>query len=392
MARLRAYTAHLILLALLGAACSRNVPTNTATPEDVELPRIESSPKEEGPSALRDPRSPGLPEPLVDPAEIIPGGPPPDGIPPIDEPKWNRASDVGWIEDREPVMALELGGDARAYPATILTWHEIVNDTVGDIPVTLTYCPLCNSAIAFDRRLGERVLDFGTSGQLYNSALVMYDRQTESLWAQFTGKAIAGRLTGSILEQFPVSTVSWSTWRDANPNGWVLSKNTGFDRDYGRNPYEGYDDPESKPFLFRGDADNRMPEMTRVVGIRVGDESAAVVNSVLIERKVIRLELAGRSLVAFGSPGAASALDSSEIARGRDVGETGVFEASLDGRTLEFVFDGKSFVDRQTGTQWNVLGRATAGSLRGKQLQPVEHVDTFWFAWAAFLPDTEIIR
>ncbi|MBW3589301.1 MAG: DUF3179 domain-containing protein [Actinobacteria bacterium] len=393
MGRQPRLTASLILFVLFAASCSRvSTPGKSPEARDVELPQAASSPKENGPSALQDPSGPDLPEPLVDPSKIIPGGPPPDGIPPIDRPKFNRTSEVEWLKDREPVVALELGGENRAYPTQILTWHEIVNDTVGKVPVTVTYCPLCNSATAFDRRVGERIVDFGTSGKLYNSALVMYDRQTESLWSQFEGKAIAGRLTGTTLEIHPLSTVSWASWRNANPDGWVLSKNTGFDRDYGRNPYVGYDDREKRPFLFEGETDGRMPAMTRVVGIRVEEQSAAVVLDTLIKKKVMHLELAGQSIVVFARPGTASALDTSEIPEGKDVGETGVFKASVDRRASKFMSQGGLFVDSLTGTKWDILGNAVAGPKRGEKLQPIEHVDTFWFAWAAFLLDTKIIR
>jgi hypothetical protein len=392
VARLRTASS-LVLMSLLALSCAKvSSPQTSASPKDVELEQVASSPKEEGPSALKDPSAPGLPKPLVDPAQIIPGGPPPDGIPPIDGPKFNRASQVGWLKDREPVLSLEVEKESRAYPAQILTWHEIVNDTVAGVPVTITYCPLCNSAVAFDRRVGERILDFGTSGQLYFSALVMYDRQTESLWSQFTGEAIAGRLTSTTLETFPVSTVSWASWRKANQNGWILSRNTGFDRDYGRNPYVRYDDPDKDPFLFEGEADKRMPPMTRVVGVRIGDQSAAVVLEPLIENKVQHVQLAGRSLAIFARPGTASALDTSEIHEGKDVAETGVFDASVGGKVLRFKFEGGFFVDSDTNSQWDVLGNAVSGPRKGQKLQALEHVDTFWFAWAAFLPETEIVR
>ena len=139
---------------------------------------------------------PSFPPPLVDVSRIRSGGPPPDGIPPIEDPKFDIASGVDWLEETEPVLFVEVDGDARAYPLQVMTWHEIVNDTFGEIPVTVSYCPLCNSALAYDRRLEGRVLDFGTSGRLFNSSLVMYDRQTESLWTHFDGRAVVGALTG----------------------------------------------------------------------------------------------------------------------------------------------------------------------------------------------------
>ncbi len=134
------------------------------------------------------------------------------------------------------MLAIEIDGEARAYPIQIMTWHEIVNDTIAGIPVAISYCPLCNSASAYERRLGGEIVDFGTSGLLYRSALVMYDRQTESLWSHFTGEAVAGELTGERLETVPVSTVAWEDWRDTNPDGLVLSRDTGHRRPYGQKP------------------------------------------------------------------------------------------------------------------------------------------------------------
>lgn len=334
---------------------------------------------------------PAGPEPLVDLAEIRSGGPPPDGIPSIDDPQFVAAGAVDFLVDNEPVLALDIGGDARAYPVQILTWHEIVNDTVAGIPVAVTYCPLCNSAVAYDRRVGDRVMEFGTSGLLWNSALVMYDRQTETLWSHFTGEGIVGELTGVELETFPVATVSWDVWRDANPDGSVLSRDTGFDRDYGRNPYPGYDDVNGDPFLFEGDVDGRFTAMTRIVGIEVDGEALGVPLVILEERRVIATEVAETSLVVFWTPGTASALDASEVAAGNDVGSTGVFVPVADDQPLTFTSRGDSFVDAETGSTWNVLGHAFDGPLAGATLEPIEHVDTFWFAWAAFRPDTAII-
>jgi len=334
---------------------------------------------------------PAGPEPLVDLAEIRSGGPPPDGIPPIDEPNFVGAGDVDFLADNEPVLALDIDGDARAYPVQILTWHEIVNDTVAGIPVAVTYCPLCNSAVAYDRRVGGRVVDFGTSGLLWNSALVMYDRQTETLWSHFTGQGIVGELTGVELDTYPVATVSWEVWREANPGGLVLSRDTGFDRDYGRNPYPGYDDVNGDPFLFEGEVDGRFTAMTRIVGIELDGEALGVPLVTLHDRRVVTAELAGTDLVLFWAPGTASALDAGDIAAGDDIGATGVFVPVAGDQELAFTASGDSFVDDETGSTWNLLGHAVDGPLAGSTLDPVEHVDTFWFAWSAFRPDTAIV-
>ncbi|WP_219419023.1 DUF3179 domain-containing protein [Pseudonocardia nigra] len=381
----------LVLLAALGACAAPAQPPPAAAP--VVLEEVHGSPPEDVPSALDRIDDPALPAPLVDPARVIAGGPPPDGIPPIDEPRFERAGEVDWLSDDEPVLAPAIGQVARAYPVRILIWHEIVNDTVDGRPVVITYCPLCNSALGFERRLGERLLTFGTSGKLYLSDLVMYDRQTESLWSQIEGRAIAGMLAGAELNRVPVQTVTWAQWRAANPDGWVLSRDTGVDRDYGRNPYTGYDAPGSQPFLFDGAPDPRLPPKERVAALGGDADPVAVPLIALTEAGVVEVEVAGRTVVVWAVGGLRSALDTGRIADGRTVGATGAFDPVLDGRRLHFLRDGADrFVDAETGSTWTVLGEAVAGPLTGARLTPVEHLDTFWFAWAAFHPTTRIVE
>ena len=175
-----------------------------STPVEMTGP-IESTPGEDVPSALSDPFHPDHPQALVELSEIV-GVVPADAIPALEDPAFEPAAEVQWLAAVEPVLALEVNGDARAYPLRIMTWHELVNGTVGGVPVTVSYCPLCNSGVAYDRRAGDRILDFGTSGALLNSALVMYDRQTESLWSHYTGQAVVGHLTGTELDLIPVQT------------------------------------------------------------------------------------------------------------------------------------------------------------------------------------------
>jgi hypothetical protein len=198
-------------------------PSGAATstgPGLYRLPQAAVPPEEHVPSALDDPTAKGLPKPLVDPKRIIDAGPPPDGIPALAEANFQRANRVDWLIPEEPVLSLTLNGETRAYPVQILIFHEIVNDTVGGVPVAVTYCPLCNSAIAYDRRVARRVVTFGTSGKLLYSNLVMYDRQTRSLWPQLAGQAVAGVLTGTRLIAYTVQTVAWQDWRADNPHAW----------------------------------------------------------------------------------------------------------------------------------------------------------------------------
>ena len=329
----------------------------------------------------------------IDYNDLLSGGPPRDGIPSIDDPSFVSPSQAqAWLADNEPVIALDIDGQARAYPLQILTWHEIVNDTVGDVPVAVTFCPLCNSAITFDRRLEGAVYEFGTSGLLRNSDLVMYDRTTESLWQQFTGEGIVGDLAGKTLTFLPSSIVSFADFQEAFPEGVVLSRDTGFNRRYGQNPYVGYDDIGSSPFLFRGQIDGRLAAVERVVTVSLEDEGVDVAYpvTVLSEVGVINDSQAGRDLVVFHTDGTTSALDARNIAESEDVGATGVFDPNLDGQTLTFVQEGDLIMDEQTGSTWNVLGQAVDGPLAGQQLTPIVHGDHFWFSWAAFKPDTVI--
>jgi hypothetical protein len=382
--------ATLVLLATLGA-CAAPADPPTAAAQPVALEAVTGSPREDVASALDRIDDPALPAPLVDPARVISGGPPPDGIPPIDLPRFQPAAGVDWLTDDEPVLAPAIGEPARAYPVRILIWHEIVNDTISGRPVAITYCPLCNSALGFDRRLGERLLTFGTSGKLYLSDLVMYDRQTESLWSQIEGRAIAGLLAGAELERVPVQTVSWAQWRQTHPDGWVLSRDTGVERDYGRNPYTGYDDPVTQPFLFDAEPDPRLPPKERVAALGGDADPVAVPLTALTEAGVVELDVSGRPVIVWSVGGLRSALDASRIDDGRAVGATGAFDPVLDGRHLHFRREGPDrFVDAETGSSWTILGEADTGPLEGSRLAPVDHLDTFWFAWAAFHPTTRI--
>lgn len=339
--------------------------------------------------------NPLFPPPIIDPALIVSGGPPPDGIPPIDNPVFAPVGEVDFISDEEAVILVEVDGDARAYPIQVMIWHEIVNDQFGDMPVTVTYCPLCNSALAYDRRIGERVLDFGTSGSLYQSALVMYDRQTGSLWAHFTGQGLVGHYAGAQLDFVPAQTVSFAQFKEAHPDGMVLTRDTGALREYGLNPYAGYDFEDSDPIgaFFNGEVDRTLLAKARIVGISDEAGSVAVRLEDLAEQPVIPVTEDGRNLVVFHQPGLASALESAQVDGGRDVGQTGVFVAAgPDGTALTFASNSDGFVDDQTGSTWNVLGQAVAGDLEGERLEAVSHLDTFWFAWATYRPETVIVQ
>jgi len=257
--------------------------------------------------------------------EILSGGPPKDGIPSIDNPKFQPVANETEVAPNEPVIGLEIGGDARAYPLRILIWHEIVNDTVGGEPVAVTYCPLCNSAVVFERVVKDEVTTFGTTGKLRNSDLVMYDRLTESWWQQFTGKAIVGEMTGTQLEILPARLESLAQFRARHPDGQILVPNNPDFRNYGRNPYAGYDS-SARPFLFRGDLPEGINPMVRVVVVRQ-DEPTVVSLDLLREHQRIQ---AGEVVLSW-TPGQASALDDESVAGGRDVGTVSVERATSSG-------------------------------------------------------------
>jgi len=322
----------------------------------------------------------------IDYAEIFSGGPPPDGIPAIDNPIFDdvEAADF-WLGDDWPVMFFEHNGDVRAYPLAILIQHEIVNDVVGDVPVTLTFCPLCNSTIAFSRTLEDgRVLDFGTTGNLRNSDLVMYDRQTTSWWQQFTGVGIVGELTGTQLEFLPSQIIAWGDFKENHPEGKVLSRETGFIRSYGTNPYAGYDTIDSNPFFPVTGSDSRLLPKDRVVALEVEGLDVAYPFSKLSELGVINDVVAGQPLVIFWKEGTQTIFGNSGV----DTGSSSAFLSTVDGVVLNFVEVEDGFQDEETGSIWNIFGEAIEGELKGTILEQLISAEHFWFAWATFKPET----
>ncbi len=327
--------------------------------------------------------------------ELVSGGPPKDGIPAIDDPTFQSIREADeWLEDREPVAVVRVGSSAKAYPLQILMWHEIVNDHVGDTPISVTFCPLCNTTLAFDRRFGDLLLDFGTTGRLRHSDLVMYDRQTETWWQQATGEGIVGEHAGERLTFVPAPVLSWEDVKEQVPNAQVLSRDTGHRRSYGRNPYAGYDrQPGPIRRFFSAKEDERLPAMERVVSLESENNYLAVPFSELSESRVANVTVGSQRLVVFWAPGVASALDDARISAGRDVGASAVFTPAAGGRNLTFepAVDGR-FRDRETRSEWNLSGLAVTGELAGTQLAEEPHGNHFWFAWGVFRPETEIWR
>ena len=267
-------------------------------------------------------------------SEVMSGGPPRDGIPPIDNPQFQLVSAQEDLSAKDPVVSIEINGDARAYPLRVLIWHEIVNDTVGGKPVAVTYCPLCNAAIVFDRMVDGEMKDFGTTGLLRNSDLIMYDRQSESWWQQFTGQAIAGSEVGSSLKFVAARLESWADFTNRFPDGKVLVPNNPGFRNYGRNPYVGYDSAAA-PFLYRGKMPEGISPMARVVVYRINGKTNAIALSMLTKSE----ELMHGKVTIKWKAGQASALDTGEIAKGRDVGSITVQKKNAAGNYEDIPYD-----------------------------------------------------
>lgn len=275
---------------------------------------------------------------LIDTNQIVRGGPPRDGIPALDHPKFIPVKEADFLEDGDLVIAVERGGVSRAYPLRIMLWHEIANDRLGQEAIVVTYCPLCGTSVVFDGNVAGQTLSFGVSGLLFQSDVLMYDRQTESLWSQLAFKAVTGPMAGTPLRWLPSQILTWAAWKKKHPGGEVLSTETGFARDYTYNPYAGY---EQSPGVWFGVPNNRddYAAKTWVLGLLVDGQAKAYALDELPPRRQVR-----------------------DYLRGVD---------------LELAYDPES-------RQPTVLN-AQSG-------EPVPFTLSYWFAWQAFYPDTEIWR
>jgi len=309
----------------------------------------------------------------VDMDSILSGGPPRDGIPSIDQPEFSTATEAQeWLGKDEPVVAFAVGDDARAYPLQILIYHEIVNDVVNDKPVT-----------------DGEVLDFGTTGRLRNSDLIMYDRQSETWWQQFTGRGIIGKFNEVKLTQLASQIVSFDTFNQTYPKGKILNRETGHTRPYGNNPYSGYDNINNSPFLYKGPKDKRLPPMERVLCLASTDKASLLVPiSQLEDKPVLNVNYNDEPVVVIATSKATSALDKSNIGESRKVPAAAAFSAMLDGEVLAFEMKDGELVDKASGSVWNAFGQAISGPLADKALTQVDSGVHFAFAWLAFEPES----
>jgi Protein of unknown function (DUF3179) len=304
--------------------------------------------------------------------QIVSGGPPRDGIPSIDSPKFVSAEDAG-LQDSDLVLGLNINGDIRTYPLNILVWHEIVNDEVGGTPVAVTYCPLCFTNQVFHRTIDNQTVEFGTSGKLYNSNLVMYDRTSESLWSQALSQAIVGEHAGKKLERIPFDVAFWREWKALYPESKVLSQDTGFGRPYGVDPYGNYyTDPN---ILFPvSHRDDRLGPKEIVVGLENEGSYRAYPIQQIEDNHIINDEIGDRKIVLMSFY--------PFMAR--------PYDRSVDGLVLDFEYDGGKVIDTQTSSIWNFEGEAIEGEMKGKQLVRLPFDEGFWFEWVAFHPETSL--
>ncbi len=272
--------------------------------------------------------------------QILHGGPPRDGIPALSDPKLIAADKADYLQPTSRVVGIEINGEARAYPIPILNWHEIVNDTVDGKRIAITYCPLCGTAVAFDASVGGKATDFGVSGLLYNSDVLLYDRATESLWSQIMNQAISGPRVGTKLTAIPISHTTWRAWLADYPDTLVLSDDTGYSRDYGRDPYAGYEESRFTYFAVNNEAPDNYHPKEVVLGLEV--------DGVYKAYPFIELDKQGKSR----------------------------FSDSVNGARFDFAWDSEN----------------RSVSITDSDGKPVAGLQGFWFAWFAFHPDTQVFK
>ena len=323
-----------------------------------------------------------------------------DSIPAVDKPRFIAAASAD-LGAAEPVVAVEVAGEARAYPVRYLLYHEVVNDVVADTPVLVAYCPLCDSAASFSRRVSGRTLTFGVSGQLEYANLRMFDRQTLSRWQQITGRAVGGDLQGARLRPLASAVLSWASWRAAHPRGRVLAPPSDAFR-YGIDPYHGYDSggpTAPSPILATGaeperaDGGSVLPPKSRVIGVARDGRALAFTAPASHQRAALaQSRLGGRPLVAFFRRGTALTARAYRLSRSPRGWSATVWLARLDGRQLEFRVSGPSYLEVRTRSRFDFFGRGVSGPFVGRRLTPLPYETSYWFAWRYFHPRTAVVK
>jgi len=278
---------------------------------------------------------------LIPENHIFAGGPAKDGIPAIDNPRFVDADAARFMRNNDRILGITIAGVSKAYPVKILNWHEIINDKTGDELFTITFCPLCGTGMAFSSQVNGQNLSFGVSGLLYNSDVLLYDRETESLWSQIMSTAVTGKFKGTKLKPLPLEHTSWGAWKQSHPNTSILSIKTGYWRDYDKSPYAGYEKSEHIMFPVAHKAPDTYHPKERVLGLNINGVSKAY--------PFIELNKHGKSS----------------------------FTDVINNTSVNIRWDQQ----HQAGTVFTTKGQ--------KQLPVTEG---FWFAWFAFHPDTLVFH
>ncbi|MEQ8553022.1 MAG: DUF3179 domain-containing protein [Cyclobacteriaceae bacterium] len=335
------------------------------------------------------PTNTGNPQPsdwLIPYNQVFDGGPGKDGIPALLNPGMIPADDASYLTDEALIIGTMVNGEPRAYPHIVLDWHEIINDQAGDEVYTINYCPLTGTAMNWNRSINGTINTFGVSGLLFNSNLILYDRETDSYWSQMRAESVHGRFISRSAELLPVLETTWGTWKSMYPETMVVSLNTGIDRPYGNYPYvsnqtrEDYREASFLIFPITND-DDRLHRKERVLGIRIGEEAQAFRFNDFEVNTIVRTSTIGdQPIVVIGNK-----------SKNFLVG----FEGALDGETLTFsALDQNELPHVMTdnrGNTWDIFGKAIEGPDTGARLTVIEAYIGYWFAWAAFNPEIEIV-
>ena len=313
---------------------------------------------------------------------IISGGPPPDGIPPIENPKFVSVKDADdFLNNNDIVFGIVYGNEIKAYPQKILVWHEIVNDEFNGEKISVTYCPLTGSVIGFKGELKDgNVTTFGTSGNLVNSNLVMYDRNSKTWWPQVLSQAIAGQRKGEELESVSLVWATWEKWKGRYPNSLVLSQETGFIRPYGNDPYGSYLSTgnyydSGGPFFPVMRTNNTFSDKKVIIGVKVSNLTLAIGKDEVKLKNIANIDLGNEKLVAIYD---------------KDLDDVRVFSRVVDNKTLDFKFENGRIFDSLTNSEWTALGNSVSGTLSGNQLTQIASMNVMWFGWYAFYPETQV--
>jgi hypothetical protein len=308
-----------------------------------------------------------------------------DITPPVDAPTFTTIKAAHWLDKDAWVIALELNGESRAYPLALLVNHQIVNDVMQGIPIAITYCPMCNSALVFKRRVGDQTLRFGVSGATRNSGFLMWDDLTQSWWQQFTGEAIVGEYMGTRLEVLPSNIVTWKAYSKWHPMGRVLVG----DETLGKLTYspEKIDAYASEVPTVDKPIDHRLPSKERVLATVINNDAVAYPFSLLAEWGVVNDTIGGHAVVAFWQSGQEQG---NAVDEGQDVGMAVLFYRTVNGQTLSFALRAGNIVDEETGSIWTIFGEAIQGPLKNTHLEQVNGSAYYWFAWVNTYPQTRL--